>query len=363
MQPEGSRKPDGLEAAYLDHVYADQINIHDENFEDELIESVLLKDGMSVVYGDSNSGKTFLAIDLACAIGRGCRWLGRRSVQGVALYLATEGPRSVQMRLKAYKKHHGVQTLPLVVVTSPVNFFQGGQADSHKVVVLIKKIEAQLGQKVRVVIGDTMARISAGANENTGQDMTIVLKHADYIREHAQIHFMWIHHCGKDAAKGGRGWSGIRAAIDTEIEVVEAKGQKTRSVEITKQRDIDGKGDRYGFTLMPVPIGMTQWGRIRSSCVVVEADAPNKAANAAKHGIETAIMEFFAAEKTSASRNRIVDFVVGLPRNKGVPPNPGSVYNKIAAMVKSGVLVDYDGIIQPSSWVPENSSVISYRER
>lgn len=359
MPPEEERKPDGLNAAYLGHVHADQIDLGEEQFDDELVESVLLKDGMSVIYGDSNSGKTFLAIDLACAIARGTNWLGRRSVQGVALYLATEGPRSVQMRIKAYKKHHGIDQLPMVVVTSPVNFFEGGEVDSHKVVSLVKKLEAELGQKVRVVIGDTMARIAAGANENTGQDMTIVLKHADYIREHAGVHFMWIHHCGKDAAKGGRGWSGIRAAIDTEIEVVEPKGQKTRSVEITKQRDIDGKGDRYGFTLMAVPIGMTQWGRIRSSCVVVEADAPNKSANGQKPGIETAIMEFFATEKTSAVRKRIVKFVVGLARNKADPPNSGSVYNKIGAMVKSGVLVEYDGVIQPASWVPDDSSVIS----
>lgn len=359
MPPEEQREPDGLNAAYLGHVHADQIDLGKEQFDDELVESVLLKDGMSVIYGDSNSGKTFLAIDLACAIARGTNWLGRRSVQGVALYLATEGPKSVQMRIKAYKKHHGIDRLPMVVVTSPVNFFEGGAEDSNKVVMLIKKVESELGQKVRVVIGDTMARIAAGANENTGQDMTIVLKHADYIRERAGVHFMWIHHCGKDAAKGGRGWSGIRAAIDTEIEVVETKGQKTRSVEITKQRDIDGKGDRYGFTLLPISVGMTQWGKVRSSCVVVETDPPNKAGNTTKSAIEVAIMEFFAAEKTSSSKKRIVEFVVGLDRFKSAPPNPGSVYNKISAMIKTGVLMEHEGIIQPVSWVPDHSSVIS----
>ena len=359
MLHESERQPDGLNAAYLEHIHADHIDVREERFDDELVESVLLKDGMSVIYGDSNSGKTFLAIDLACSIARGTTWLGRRSVQGVALYLATEGPKSVQMRLKAYKKHHGIQSLPLVVVTSPVNFFEGGPVDSHKVVSLVMKVEAEIGQKVRVVIGDTMARIAAGANENTGQDMTIVLKHADYIRARAGVHFMWIHHCGKDAAKGGRGWSGIRAAIDTEIEVVETKGQPSRSVEITKQRDIDGKGDRYGFTLLPVPIGMTQWGRTRSSCVVIEAEAPTKVASGATPGIETAIMEFFATEKTSSSRKRIIEFVRGLGRNKADPPKSGSIYNKIGAMVKSGVLVEFDGIIQPASWVPDHSSVIS----
>ena len=358
MQPKTDKKPDGLNAAYLKYEYAEQIDIADEHFDDELVEALLLKDGMSVVYGDSNSGKTFLAIDLACSIALGGNWLGRRSVQGVALYLATEGPMSVKRRLKAYKKHHGINKLPIVVVTSPVNFFEGGADDSHKVVKLIEKIEAEVGQKVRIVIGDTMARISAGANENTGQDMTIVLKHADYIREHAQIHFMWIHHCGKDAAKGGRGWSGIRAAIDTEIEVVETKGQKIRSIEVTKQRDIDGKGDRYGFTLMPISIGMNQWGKVRSSCVVIEAEAPAKVIGT-KSAIEVGIMEFFAAEKTSSNKKRIVDFVLDLDRNRAAQPKPGSVYNRIKAMVNEGMLMEHQGIIQPTTWIPDHSSVIS----
>ena len=359
MPPKEERKPEGLNAAYLGHIHADQIHIDDEQFDDELVQSVLLKDGMSVIYGDSNSGKTFLAIDLACAIARGKNWLGQRCVQGVALYLATEGPRSVQMRIKAYKKHHGIDRLPMIVVTSPVNFFEGGEADSYKVVSLIQKIESELDQKIRLVIGDTMARIAAGANENTGQDMTIVLKHADFIRDRAGVHFMWIHHCGKDAAKGGRGWSGIRAAIDTEIEVAETKGQKVRSIEITKQRDIDGKGDRYGFTLMPISIGLSQWGTTRSSCVVLEAEAPIKSAGITKSAIEVGIMEFFAAEKTSSNKKRIVDFVLGLDRFNAEPPNPGSVYNKLNAMIKGGVLMECEGIIQPNTWVPDKSSVIS----
>lgn len=358
MNSESRREPNGLNSAYLEHTHADSIQVEDEFFDDELVESVLLKDGMSVIYGDSNSGKTFLAIDLACSIALGQTWMGRRVLPGIALYLATEGPTSVQRRLKAYKKVFEIEKLPVVVVKSPVNFFADGDQDSHKVLALIKKIEADLGQKVRIVIGDTMARIAAGANENTGQDMTIVLKHADYIRENAKAHFLWIHHCGKDAARGSRGWSGIRAAIDTEIEVIEAKGQQTRSVEITKQRDIDGKGDRYGFSLKPVALGVNQWGNQRTSCVVVPEDAPISI-GPSKSPIEVAIMEFFADKKTATTKKNLVKYVSELPRFQVKPPKNGSIYNKIKAMVNEGVLMDFEGIIQPNSWKPDDSSVIS----
>lgn len=39
MQTKEDRKPDGLNAAYLKHVFADKISKDDECFEDELVES------------------------------------------------------------------------------------------------------------------------------------------------------------------------------------------------------------------------------------------------------------------------------------------------------------------------------------
>lgn len=259
----------------LEYVCANDIDERDERFNDELVERVLGSDGMSVIYGDSNSGKTFLAIDLSCAIARGISWHGQRTDSGAVLYLATEGYGSVRNRIKAYKKQNRTPDMPVYVVRSPVNFFDG-DADALQVVKLIQDIENRYGLKIKLVVGDTMARISSGANENSGQDMGIVIKHAEMVRDMGMAHFLWIHHCGKDAARGMRGWSGFRAFVDTEIEVTEISENPVRSVEITKQRDGEGKGDRYGFTLHPVTIGTNRWGGSRSSCVVIPDEAPDK---------------------------------------------------------------------------------------
>lgn len=263
-------------SSHLEYVCANDIDECDEHFNDEMVERVLGSDGMSVIYGDSNSGKTFLAIDLSCAIARGISWHGQRTDCGAVLYLATEGYGSVRNRIKAYKRHHQVKEMPVYVVRSPVNFFDG-DADALQVIKLIQDIENRHRLKVRLIVGDTMARISTGANENSGQDMGIVIKHAEMVRDMGMAHFLWIHHCGKDAARGMRGWSGFRAFVDTEIEVAETPDSPVRSVEITKQRDGDGKGDRYGFTLHSVTIGANRWGDTRSTCVVIPDEAPDKA--------------------------------------------------------------------------------------
>jgi hypothetical protein len=257
----------------LAYVFGDQLPEGDLQFTDELIEGIVARCTMAVLYGDSNSGKTFLAVGMAASVSRGTDWLGRRTEPGAVVYLATEAAGSVRLRIQAYQRHHRVRLPHVVIVQSPINLYDDG-ADVAAVLALVGQVEARLGVSVTLVIGDTLARISAGANENSGEDMGIVMRNADAIRSGTGAAFLWIHHVGKDAARGMRGWSGMRAAIDTEIEIVGDDATGLRSAEVTKQRDLPGKGDRYGFKLLPLTMGHNQWGTPRMSCVIESTEAP-----------------------------------------------------------------------------------------
>lgn len=92
---------------------------------DELVEGVLTAGDGSVLYGDSNSGKTFFVIDMAAAVARGARWMGRNTEPGLVLYLAAESPASVRGRLQAYQRHHGVRVPNFAIVQSPIDLFDG----------------------------------------------------------------------------------------------------------------------------------------------------------------------------------------------------------------------------------------------
>jgi hypothetical protein len=257
----------------LDFVMADTLSSNDQQFEDELIEGTLGAGAMCVLYGDSNSGKTFVAVGMAAAVGQGTEWLGKQTVRGLVVYLASESPGSVETRLRAYQRYHGKQVPGFAIVRSPVNLFEG-QADVTAIIALINQLEADYGQAVSLIIGDTLARLSVGANENSGEDMGVVVRNVDAIRSATGAAFVLIHHCGKDAARGARGWSGLRAATDTEIEVTANEATGLRVAEITKQRDLPGKGTRLGFRLEVVNLGKNRWGADRGSCVAVPADAP-----------------------------------------------------------------------------------------
>lgn len=296
---------------------------------DEIVEGVLTAGGASVCYGDSNSGKTFFAIDLACAVARGVPWMGRKTEPGLVIYLAAESPASVQARLQAYQRHHRVRVPNLAIVQNPIDLFDS-EADTEAVINLVRQLEKQRTKAV-LIVGDTLARLSAGANENAGQDMSLVVRRIDRIRNETGTHFTVIHHSGKNAAAGSRGWSGVRAAVDTEIEVTDSP--TGRCAEITKQRDLSTKGDRIGFRLTVVTLGETKWGTPATSCVVDGADAPQKATGKRLSEIAGAIIEYLRTVGREQQKAAVAKhFEDRYPRS--------SIYRELRKLVERGEVVE-----------------------
>ena len=302
---------------------------------DELVEGVLTAGDGSVLYGDSNSGKTFLMIDMACAVARGVPWMGKRTEPGLVVYLAAESPASVRSRLQAYQKHHGAKVPNFAIVQSPIDLFDG-DADTDKVIQVVRQLEQQRGQKARLIIGDTLARLSAGANENAGQDMGLVVRRFDRIRTECKAHFCLIHHSGKSAAAGARGWSGVRAAVDTEIEISDSP--TGRCFEITKQRDLGTKGERIGFRLDPVALGLTKWGAVASSCVVVATDAPVKQAGKRMSECDGAVLEFLVAHKIGIRKTEVVKHFEGRYER-------GPIYRAMKSLVTAAAIHEAAGMV------------------
>ncbi|WP_423392025.1 helicase RepA family protein [Burkholderia sp. LMG 21824] len=320
----------------LNVAFADELPVEYEP-PDELIEGVLTADGGSVLYGDTNCGKTFFGLDVAAAVARGVPWMGRQTEQGLVVYLATESPASVRTRLQAYQKYYGLRVPNLAIVQSPVNLFES-DFDASAIIATVKRLEAKRGMKVRLIVGDTLARLSAGANENAGQDMGLVIKRFDRIRTECEAHFMLIHHSGKNAAAGARGWSGLRAAVDTEIEVTDGAGG--RCAEITKQRDLPTKGERIGFRLDVVGLGTTKWGKLATSCVVVPTDAPPPEKVRAKRvgEVEGAVIEYLASQKVGVKKGVVVAHFSGRYEK-------GSVYRAMKALVTAAAIHEAAGMV------------------
>lgn len=251
-----------------------------------LIKNVLPAADLIVMFGESGSGKSFLALDLALSIARGVAWRGQRTRKGRVFYIAAEGGAGVRNRLKAYASKHGLDAkdIPLWVIHAAPNFLQ--REDALEVArSVIESGGADL------IIVDTLAQVTPGANENASEGMSKAVEHCRGIRIATGAPVMLIHHAGKDQSKGARGWSGLKGAVDAELEVLRLP--TGRAMRVSKQKDGED-GQVWGFDLDIVPVGIDEDGDTVSSCVVRETEAP------AVHQVAAALKKLGPIEKLVA---------------------------------------------------------------
>jgi hypothetical protein len=281
-----------------------------------IIRGVLPRAELVVLYGESGSGKSFLALDLCAAVSRGHAWRNdHRTEPGKVVYVCAEGAGGFKIRLRAYARFHEVALteLPAVVADAP-NLLE--QADAAALYGAIVK-----WGKVDVIVIDTLSATAPGGNENSGEDMGRVLSHCKLLHRKTGALVVLIHHSGKDATKGARGWSGLRAAADAEIEVT--RNGDFRAATITKMKD-GMDGEQWPFKLKVVPLGTDLEGEEESSCViehVEQAAVPtDHNVKAVLKGLPKLVHDTLAVMAPSGTCH-ITDLIDGvkkkLPRNEG----------------------------------------------
>jgi hypothetical protein len=234
-----------------------------------LIKGLLDRGAMSVVYGPSNSGKTFFSLDVAFHVAARETWRDRRIASGTVLYLAAEGGNGIANRIVALRAAHGASNVPLALRRAGLDLLHP-DADVQRVIELAGEISKQA--PLQMIVVDTLSRVLAGGDENGPADMTAFVKNIDRIRLATGAHIMIVHHTGKDAARGARGHSSLRAATDTEIEItVDEAG--IRAATVQKQRDYNG-GETFHFELTNIDVGEDQDGDPVRTCVVTSSERP-----------------------------------------------------------------------------------------
>lgn len=249
----------------IQEYFTDVSNMTWEPRADDFVQGLLTKGGFSVVYGESNCGKTFFIFDIAFHVAEGREWNGRRVNKGNVVYICLEGSRGLEGRVQAYKKEINPDITGLLISQKHIDFITS-EEDIDELERAINTAKEKLGD-ISLVVVDTLARALGGADENSGQDMGLLVKHADYIRKMTGAHICFVHHTGKDKLKGARGHSSLRAAVDTEIEISREEGSDYSNIKVVKQRDLKMDEDRQ-FKLKQVVLGVNSYGEDITSCVV-----------------------------------------------------------------------------------------------
>ena len=142
--------------------------------------------------------------------------------------------------------------------------------DSKDAYAILKAIEAQrkrspFGELPLIAVVDTLARTMKGAKEDeTGFGNFIA--NCEIITGEFGGLAIAVHHSGKDASKGLRGWSGLGAALENEWRFVRLANGR-RQVVVDKVRDgEDGIG--WEFEIQGVELGLNKHGRPMTTCIV-----------------------------------------------------------------------------------------------
>lgn len=235
------------------------------------VQNVLPERGLATIYGQSGSGKTFLALDLACAIATGNQqWFGSKVRAAPVVYVGLEGEGGIRQRVTAWELENKTE-LPDEFRVVLGNFTLKNPAEAGE---LAADILSAVGEGCVVVI-DTLNQATPGADENSSKDMGEAIANVKALASAINGLVILVHHAGKNPERGMRGHSSLYAAMDSVIEV--SSTPNGRVWKMAKSKDGES-GFSRGFTLSPHVVGQDEDGADITSCVVRQGLLPAAAA-------------------------------------------------------------------------------------
>ena len=198
-----------------------------------LVPGLLEKDTTTLLIGAPGAGKSFVAVDLACALTHNYPWLGLYSVERPypVYYLSSENPSSITRRIMAWKSsHQNPQTLAPLKVTTEPSILNDDLRESQESLV-------EWMDQPGLLIIDTWSRALPGLNENSASDVSEIIRFLDLVRQATGCTILIVHHMTKSDG-GARGSSALPGAVDMEFTLRKsAGGGETRELALTKNKD------------------------------------------------------------------------------------------------------------------------------
>ena len=200
-----------------------------------LVKSWVPESGLSMIYGDSGTGKSFLAIDLACCIATGRDWHGHK-VSGAGksvVYLAGEGNFGLRGRVKAWHEANGRPDglQRLLISNRAIDLDSGPQAAADVLRALKAMVDESTG--VAWILLDTL-NAHMGGDENSAKDARAILSAGSVVGRAYGCSVTFVHHTGLAASQRARGSSAFRAAMDYAILLTADDGI---TLSVTKAKD------------------------------------------------------------------------------------------------------------------------------
>jgi hypothetical protein len=286
-----------------------------------LVDGMLYQDSLAWLYGKPGSGKSFLALDWAGCVASGLPWGERATAHGPVLYLVAEGSGGIRRRVRAWEETNGRPMAGVLFLPVAVQLLHG--TDLGALAALVSELRPAL------VVVDTQARVTVGADENSNGEMSRVVAAADRLREASGACVLLVHHAGK-AGPGMRGASAFEGAATSIIRA----NRDGHWVDVLSEKQKDAEDFR------PIRLRMTPVGN--SVVLTATAGGSDGPTNEAQQQIISELRQSFGSDGASPSQ---------LLKTTGIPER--TFYRDLKALVRKGSVRKAGTAARPRYYLPE----------
>lgn len=257
-----------------------------------IVKKLIPADATGIIFGETGSYKSFIAIDLSLHIAHGLPWCNHKTTKGSVFFIAGEGGAGLFRRIEAWHNSHDLspETGQLFVCPTPIAL--NDPKNSNEVMQVIKQRAETTGSPKLIVI-DTLSQNFSGV-ENDSSDIADYMRTIIYeIRKHfAGSSILIIHHTGHSNKDRMRGAYSLIANSDF---VYRLEGSNLSSV-LTAQKMKDSElPSPVLFNLKAIELGKDEDGETITSLIAIfdGVSSSNMQVSMRKHGKHTA--KFFKA--------------------------------------------------------------------
>jgi hypothetical protein len=246
-----------------------------------LVKDFFAESSVSLLIGESQAGKSFVAIELAGCMAMGLDFFERRTKAGGVLYAASEAVSTIPDRLNAFKlsrlgaidalvKQAGfnvpIPSLPVSWVECPDLAQEAGVA---ALISWVQEANLRCLEKhelpLRLVVVDTLVAAFGIEDWNNAAQVQGVIRTLKRISAECNVAILGVHHLGKDLTRGAAGSFALTAGADTIVSVIRnmedpLSGEvQSRNIALTKSR-VGETGAQVSFTLESIQVDHDEEG-------------------------------------------------------------------------------------------------------
>jgi hypothetical protein len=230
------------------------------------VKGLLPAQGLAVVYGAPETGKSFLMLKLALHMAIGRDFAGRKATRTGVIYISAEAGSGFESRAAAARDAMGMMArdpFALLPVAPDLGRCDG---DAQILVEQIREQTQLAGWIPGCIVIDTAARVMPGQDENSSRDMGALIRNCDLLAKQFDALVCLVHHSGKIADAGMRGSSALLGGADAVIGISK-DDEGVRTAKIEKMKEGEG-GLSFNFRLEPVMLGNDDDGEAVTTCLV-----------------------------------------------------------------------------------------------